>query len=228
MRKSDFADVRAVVDAGQPRPILLLGAGASVTSGVPLVRELVDLIGRHAFCLRHQRDVADPTLVRSDWIPWLQSHEWYDADVTPDEQYTRHITNLLVPRERRRQFFQQHVMVSPDNASRGYRALASLVGKRRIHSVLTTNFDSLVIDSCRRDPTATAASHVRTPEEAHLITTDPAVSQVVHVHGAVEHYTDLNLADEVEHLNGALVQLSTGLQAADRHLGRVATVFKLG
>ena len=26
----------------------------------------------------------------------------------------------------------------------------------------------------------------------------------------------------------ALVQLLTGLQAADRHLGRVATVFKLG
>lgn len=29
-------------------------------------------------------------------------------------------------------------------------------------------------------------------------------------------------------INGALVQLLTGLQAADRHLGRVATVFKLG
>ena len=29
-------------------------------------------------------------------------------------------------------------------------------------------------------------------------------------------------------INGALTQLLTGLQAADRHLGRVATVFKLG
>ena len=29
-------------------------------------------------------------------------------------------------------------------------------------------------------------------------------------------------------INDALVQLLTGLQAADRHLGRVATVFKLG
>ena len=29
-------------------------------------------------------------------------------------------------------------------------------------------------------------------------------------------------------INGALTQLLAGLQAADRHLGRVATVFKLG
>ena len=29
-------------------------------------------------------------------------------------------------------------------------------------------------------------------------------------------------------INGALSQLLAGLQAADRHLGRVATVFKLG
>ncbi|MGI8498713.1 MAG: hypothetical protein ACR2OG_14135 [Gemmatimonadaceae bacterium] len=29
-------------------------------------------------------------------------------------------------------------------------------------------------------------------------------------------------------INSALSQLLTGLQAADRHLGRVATVFKLG
>lgn len=29
-------------------------------------------------------------------------------------------------------------------------------------------------------------------------------------------------------INGALVQLLTGLQSVDRHLGRVATVFKLG
>ena len=29
-------------------------------------------------------------------------------------------------------------------------------------------------------------------------------------------------------INGALVQLAAGLKAADGHLGRVATVFKLG
>jgi hypothetical protein len=36
------------------------------------------------------------------------------------------------------------------------------------------------------------------------------------------------LPDRLTTINGALTQLLTGLQAADRHLGRVATVFKLG
>ena len=36
------------------------------------------------------------------------------------------------------------------------------------------------------------------------------------------------LPDRLTTINAALTQLLTGLQAADRHLGRVATVFKLG
>jgi hypothetical protein len=36
------------------------------------------------------------------------------------------------------------------------------------------------------------------------------------------------LPDQLTTINDALVQLLTGLQAADRHLGRVATVFKIG
>ncbi|GAC1654507.1 MAG: hypothetical protein NVS4B3_18580 [Gemmatimonadaceae bacterium] len=35
------------------------------------------------------------------------------------------------------------------------------------------------------------------------------------------------LPDKLTTINGALTQLLTGLQAADRHLGRVAAVFKL-
>ena len=44
---------------------------------------------------------------------------------------------------------------------------------------------------------------------------------------AVAGHTD-PLPEKLTTINGALVQLLTGLQAADRHLGRVATVFKLG
>ena len=36
------------------------------------------------------------------------------------------------------------------------------------------------------------------------------------------------LPEKLTTINGALTQLMTGLQAADRHIGRVATVFKLG
>ncbi len=36
------------------------------------------------------------------------------------------------------------------------------------------------------------------------------------------------LPEKLTTINGALVELLSGLRAADRHLGRVATVFKLG
>ena len=36
------------------------------------------------------------------------------------------------------------------------------------------------------------------------------------------------LPEKLTTINGALVQLLTGLQAVDHHIGRVATVFKLG
>lgn len=36
------------------------------------------------------------------------------------------------------------------------------------------------------------------------------------------------LPEKLTTINGALTQLLAGLRAADRHLGRVATVFKLG
>ena len=36
------------------------------------------------------------------------------------------------------------------------------------------------------------------------------------------------LPEKLTTINGALTQLLAGLQAADRHLGRVAIVFKLG
>ena len=204
MRKTDIDDLRAVVRDGRPRPVLLLGAGASATSGVPLVRQLVDLIGRYAYCRRYGRDMDDPTLMRSDWYPWVSAHEWFDTTLELQELYARHIKELLEPRERRRQFLQQHVLVSPDQASSGYRTLASLVGKRRIHSILTPNFETLIYDSCRRDPSAASIIQIQSPAQAGLITTDPpGVCQVIHVHGVVEHYADLNLTEEVAQLDSA-------------------------
>lgn len=201
MRKTDIADLRSVVRDGRPRPVLLLGAGASATSGVPLVWQLIELIGRYAYCRKHGRDLDDPALMRSDWYPWVSAHEWFDPTLELQELYARHIKELLEPRERRRQFLQEQVIVSPDLASSGYRALASLVGKRRIHTILTPNFETLIYDSCRRDPSASSIIQIQSPAQVDLISTDPAVSQVIHVHGVIEHYADLNLTEEVAQLD---------------------------
>jgi hypothetical protein len=123
----------------------------------------------------------DPTLMRSDWYPWVSAHDWFDPTVELQELYARQIEEFVESRERRRQLLPEPVVVSPDRASSGYRALASLVGKRRIHTILTPNFETPFYDSFRRDPSASSIIQIQLPAQVGLISTDPAVSQGIHV-----------------------------------------------
>ena len=60
-----------------------------------------------------------------------------------------------------------------------------------------------------------------------LIQTRKSVAAIADGLEAVAGHTR-PLPEKLTTINGALTQLLAGLQAADRHLGRVATVFKLG
>src|SRR5437868_4814055 len=80
-------------------PVLLLGAGASVKSGVPLAGDLVSMAAMWAFCQYHGRAFPDPTLTRSDWWPWLSSLGWFDAESSLPNQWPRAAERLLQPRE---------------------------------------------------------------------------------------------------------------------------------
>ena len=164
------------------------------------------MIAKQGYCWAYSKVFDDDSVMRSDWLPWVQEQPWYHAGSDVADQYVSHLQELLQPRARRREFFQRRVLVGPTAASSGYRHLAALVGKRRIHTILTTNFDTLAHDACRSDPTASGVIHVKTPSDAHLVSTDPAVSQVVHVHGSVDHYTDQNLANEVTALNPRYIE----------------------
>src|SRR5207244_6077938 len=65
------------------RPLLLLGAGTSFRSGIPLAADAVGLIARAAFA----RDVRGLPyrqihLAPSDWLPYLHRQPWFLP--TPD------------------------------------------------------------------------------------------------------------------------------------------------
>ncbi len=60
-----------------------------------------------------------------------------------------------------------------------------------------------------------------------LIQSRRSISAIANGLEAVAGHTK-PLPEKLTTINSALSQLLTGLQAADRHLGRVATVFKLG
>ncbi len=60
-----------------------------------------------------------------------------------------------------------------------------------------------------------------------LIAARKSVAAIADGLEAVAGHTE-PLPERLTTINGALVQLHARLQSADRHLGRVATVFKLG
>ncbi len=186
-----------LIDDSKPRPVFLLGAGASVKSGIPLVRDLVQQIARVGYCHDQGWDYRDPRPQQSDWLQWLKAQSWYDEAAPLEVTYPQLVERVLVPKQVRKDFFQR-ALRERANPSPGYQHLAELVAKGWLRTVLTANFDDLVYQSCRALPGAALIEAVKSPFEMHLVSSDPAMPQVVHVHGTVEHYTDCNLEDETQ------------------------------
>jgi hypothetical protein len=110
----------------RPDPILLLGAGASLKSGVPLAGDIAELAARHAYCRELGFDENDQSVRRSDWHAWLTNRPWFDASVPITDQYASVVQRLLQPRAERREFFLR--VISPTvPRSPGYDALAELL-----------------------------------------------------------------------------------------------------
>jgi len=188
----------------KPRPVFLLGAGASFRSGVPLSDAAVRRIAQK-HCARSRFGKDDVPILPSDFMPHLQSQPWFIRD--PDkfaENFPLAVENFLNPSEFRREFFEEMIR-TPTGPSDGYRSLARMMGKLLIGTVLTTNFDSLIGEALREQVP-------KPPRIIELRTADDLVMfgllhnyQIVYLHGSVEHYQDKNLTAETQQLDQKLV-----------------------
>ena len=113
------------------KPVILLGAGASVKSGIPLSDQIVGLAAKWSFCLANGHHPDDPNVKRSDWLRWVQKHSWYKTAQSASDNYSEVIQHLLQPRENRKEFFLR--LINPNvPASRGYGYLLDLMDQHRI------------------------------------------------------------------------------------------------
>lgn len=201
-----MADAIAALLTKEVKPVFFLGAGASFKSGIPLAGMLVDAIARFAYCKAHNRNPDDPTLMRSDWIRWLEQQSWFRTDMPSADLYPSAVEYLLRPQSSRKEFFQR--ILRPDvPVSEGYKRLASLLARRAVRTVLTTNFDDLVVRTAKQTPAVHYVEEIFTPSDHALFRTNPPHPQVVYLHGSVNHYTDRNLVRETQELDEALVSL---------------------
>jgi hypothetical protein len=191
---------------GQPSPVLLLGAGASVRSGIPLASDMVERAARWAYAREHGRSPDDPRLLRSDWFPWLKAKPWYDNAGSVADNYPPAIENLLQPRQARADFFRQ-LLATNINPSPGYEKLAEFLHQGFVKTVLTTNFDMCLPDVKVRIRRPHHIDIIQTPSDHTKFSTSPQYPQEVFLHGSVDHYTDQNIINEVQRLDPDLVRM---------------------
>ncbi len=192
--------------SNDPKPVFLLGAGASVTSGVPTAGEVVELAAKWAFAHEKGRTPEDPRLHRSDWFPWLQEKHWYSTQKSPAENYAEAIQHLLQPRQNRKQFFRR-ILDTEVPPSSGYEAMADMMARGIIDTVLTTNFDTILLDLCDSRRRPHHVEGIKTESDRAKFSTSPRYPQIVYLHGSVEHYTDKNITDEVQQLDEDLAKM---------------------
>ena len=211
MKENDISAVRQVevgwlqtVLAEHRQPILLLGAGASVSSGVPAAAETVNRAAKWAYCKAHGRSTMDPGVIESDWLPWMESQAWFRPGIGLADQYPEAIDHLLGISNDKREFFEQLISrgVQPRE---GYRALARILDNGWIATVLTTNFDHCLYRATILEAAPPHLVEIRTPSDWKRFNASPANPQLIHIHGSVEHYSDMNLAEDVASLDPAIV-----------------------
>src|SRR6266513_3173191 len=185
-----------------PCPILLLGAGASFRSGVPTAAEAVKQIVRLVYAERELRGARPFERVRpTEWEPWLQGFPWFvRGEERLADNFPLIVRHLLTPAEFRKRVLLD--LIRPRNGlSSGYKILSELMMRGLVRTVLTTNFDTGLLDAVKQ-----RYPHIR---HIHEVNRDPGdydqfnvynKCQVVWLHGRTEQYSDRNAAGETDAL----------------------------
>lgn len=204
LRISSAGRLRSLLMDGS-EPVLLLGAGASITSGIPAAAKTVERVARWAWCKENGRHPSDMSIRRSDYWPWLTAQPWYKANVDAGDLYPDAIDNLLGVKSDRREFFEQLINPSEIPPSRGYVALTQILHQGWISTVLTTNFDQCLERAAIQHNRPHRLVSISTPADYIMFSSAPQDPQLIFLHGSVKHYTDRNLTGEVQFLDAQLV-----------------------
>lgn len=134
------------------RPIILLGAGASFRSGIPTAGACVHEIAKAHF-LTKRKGIVDLTATTSpsDWMPHLEKQPWFlSGKERLAENFPMAVEHMLTPKEFRKDVLN-HILASRETINPGYTHLAKLVQLGRVRTILTTNFDSLIVDAFKAE-----------------------------------------------------------------------------
>lgn len=188
------------------RPILLLGAGASFKAGVPVAAEMVRQIARFAYAIKVLKASPDHAvgIMEGDIQRYLKQQTWY-RDGQLGELFPEAVAHLLTPSSVRKAFFAT-MMSRATGPTEGHHALADLVQRQLLQTVLTTNFDSLIEDALKaRQPQIKEVVAINKSAGDFAAFLPYNRAQVVYLHGAYEYYRDRNSIEETKRMDKTVV-----------------------
>ncbi|WP_416040525.1 SIR2 family protein [Acinetobacter lactucae] len=194
------------IDINKKRPIcLLLGAGASISSGMPSAERCIWEWKREIFITKNpllRETVGELSLqgTKDRIQKWLDQRGEYPALNSPEE-YSFYAEECYITEQDRRSFFQQYVEAAKPHI--GYRLLPLLAQTKIIKTVWTTNFDGLVARACHSKDVVCIEVGL---DNTHRITRQHSEGElrVVSLHGDYRYDELKNTDEQLRHQEEAL------------------------
>jgi len=185
------------IEPGRGRAVFLIGAGCSVSAGIPAAKGVarhcaVHLAGVYS---RGHFTVVDAEGDGEGALSWLveQGHVPHDiayaeTGAGPDwsKLYTHFFEEHLKAPNQQRNLISKIVDDADGQLNWAHACLGELVRQRYVHSILTTNFDQLVLTGIFRAGLIPVVADGMSA--LNRIVAKPLVPQVVHLHGSMHTY----------------------------------------
>ncbi|MCB7129070.1 MAG: SIR2 family protein [Candidatus Brocadiales bacterium] len=190
-------------DRSTPRFAVLLGAGASITAGVPLAGEMVKELKERIY----KRNTGNNRASEEEIEDWVKQQEWYKCipqEQLEDKEYNAVFYQYSNNRPDRQKYVAECVrMAEVPNWTHIY--LANLVKNERIQTILTTNFDGLAFKALFSQGREVVTCHH--PDHARGISFSGGYKLIMHLHGHYLHYDIRNTEKEVKKLSPEFIEL---------------------
>jgi len=188
--------LRLIKTKNQIDYLFLLGAGASQESNIPTAEELIEMWKREIYI---SENIEKP----NEFLTSEHIQKWLDEQKTnpPNksiEEYAHYAESCLVDEGSRRAFFENTFI--DKEPSNGYRVLCLLIEYGLTKTILTTNFDRLIMKASQsaniecREITSESADQIALPMHKKFF-------QCIALHGDYRYSRLKNTSKELEFQN---------------------------
>lgn len=172
----------------QGKAVFLIGAGCSASTGIPLAHG----IAKHAVL-----DLADrysngsmKALNSDEALAWLRNNKHIEPELEWGDLYGYLFEHHLKDPTQQQEIIRWAMEQGQGKINWAHLCLGELVHQRYVHTVLTTNFDQLVLEGIIR--TGVLPVVADGVDSLARISGSPTHPQVVHLHGSRHAYRLLN------------------------------------